>query len=97
MIVSFNDFLHKYNLKNEATSNKKSQNILSFWYLKDVGTYLKDGTIEKDVGILTLHPPKGTHWVVYINEKIFDSYGCSAPQTLSKIIIKRSRYSLIFE
>ena len=27
-------------------------------------------------GIIGLRPTKGTHWVLYINEKDFDFYGC---------------------
>ena len=50
-----------------------------------------------DVGIVNLHPSKGTHWVAYMNEIYFDSYGCSPPQKLSKFIIKRNGYCLFSE
>ena len=44
-------------------------------YLNDVGIYLEDGSFTTDIGIDFLHPKKGTHWVVYINQSYFDSYG----------------------
>ena len=64
-MMSFNDFIHKYTLKNKATSNIELQQVLSFLFLNDVGIYLRDGTFESDIGIVKLHPSKGTAWVVY--------------------------------
>ena len=68
--------------------------VLSSLSLNDVGIYLKDGSFESDIGIVNLHPSKGTHWVVYINEHYFDSYGCAPPKKLSKFIIKRNEFCL---
>ena len=93
--MTFNDFIKKYKLKNEATSNIKIQNILSSLSLNDVGIYLRDGPFSSDIGIVNLHPSKGTHWVCYINENYFDSYGCVSPKKLSKFIIKRNGYCYI--
>ena len=84
-----NDFIKKYNLKNKATSNIKIQQVLSSLSLNDVGIYLGDGPFEFDIGIVNLHPSKGTHSVCYLNEKYFDSYGCSPPRKLSRFIIKQ--------
>ena len=95
--MTFNDFIKKYKLKNEATSNIKIQNILSSLSLNDVGIYLRDGPFSSDIGIVNLHPSKGTHWVCYINENYFDSYGCSPPKKLSKFIIKRTGHCLYSE
>ena len=86
--------LKKYKLKNEATSNIKIQQVLSSLSLNDVGIYLRDGPFESDIGIVNLHSSKGTHWVTYINENYFDSYGCISPKELSKFIIKRNGYCL---
>ena len=97
MILTFNDFVKKYNLKNKATSNIKIQNILSSLSLNDVGIYLKDGPFKSDIGIVNLQPSKGTHWVCYKNENYFDSYGCVCPKKLSKFIIKRNGYCLYSE
>ena len=84
----FNDFMKKYNLKNKATSNIKSQQVRSSLFLNGVGIYLRDGPFSSVIGIVNLHPSKGTHWVCNINENYFDSYGCSAPRKISKFIIK---------
>ena len=98
MIVTFNDFVHKYNLKNKATSNIKIYEILKKIVLDSkVGIYLRDGLFSTDIGIVSLHPPKGTHWVCYINEKYFDSYAVVCPKRLSKFIIKRNGYRLYSE
>ena len=95
--MTFNDFIKKYKLKNKATSNIKIQQVLSSLSLNDVGIYLRDGPFSSDIGIVNLHPSKGTHWVCYINENYFDSYGCSPPKKLSKFIIKRNGYCLYSE
>ena len=96
-MTSFNGFVLKNNLKNKATSNIKIQQILSYLGLSDVGIYLRDGPFSTDIGIVNLHPSKGTHWVCYINENYFDSYGCVCPKKLSKFIIKRNEYCLYSE
>ena len=95
--MTFNDIFKKYNLKNKATSNVKIQQVLSSLSLNDVGTYLRDGAFESDIGIVNLHPSKGTHLVGYINENYFDSYGCVCPKKLSKFIIKRNGYCFYSE
>ena len=96
-MMSFNEFLKIFNLKNKATSNIKIQQVLSSLSLNDVGIYLRDGPFESDIGVVNLHPSKGTHWVCYINGKYFDSYGCVCPKKLSKFIIKRNGYCLYSE
>ena len=65
--------------------------------LNDVRIYLKYGQFESDIGIDTLHPTKGTHWVVYNNGNHFDSYGCAPPLKLSKLITKRNGQCLFSE
>ena len=95
--MTFNDFVKKYNLKNKATSNTKIQKVRTSIGLDDVGIYLRDGPFQTDIGIVNLHPSKGTHWVCYINENYFDSYGVSAPKKLSKFNIKRNRHCLFSE
>ena len=96
-MITFNDFVRKYNLKNKATTNVKIQQILSSWGLSDVGIYLRDGLFESDIGIVNLHPSKGTHWICNINENYFDSYGCVCSKKLSKFILKRNAYCLYSE
>ena len=96
-MISFNDFVHKHILKNEATSNIKIQQVLSSLSLNDVGIYLRDGPFKSDIGIVNLYPSKGTHWVCYINETYFDSYGVVCPKKLSKFIIKTNKYGVYSE
>ena len=96
-MITFNDFIKKYKLKNKATSNIKIQQILSSLSLNNVGIYLRDRPFESDIGIVILHPSKGTHWVCYINENYFDSYGCVCPKKLSIFIIRGNGYCLYSE
>ena len=95
--MDFNDFIKKHNLKNRATSNIKIQQVLNSIGLNNVGIYLRDGPFESDNGIVNLHPLKGTHWVCYIYENYFDSYGVVCPKNLSKFIIKQNGYCLYSE
>ena len=78
--MTFNEFINKYNLRNKATSNIKIQQILSSVSLNDIRIYLRDGPFESDIGIVNLNKSRGTHWVCYINENYFDSYGCVPPK-----------------
>ena len=95
--MTFNEFIKKHNLKNKATSNIKIQQVLYSIGLNNVGIYLRDGAFESDVGIVNLHPSKGSHCVFCINENYFDSNGCSPPNKLCKYIIKRNGYCLFSE
>ena len=96
-MMDFNDFIEKHNLKNKATSNIKIQQVLDSIRLNNVGIYLRDGPFSTDIGIVNLHPSKGSHWVCYINENYFDSYGVVCPKKISKFIIKRNGYCLYSE
>ena len=96
-MMTFNEFVRKYDLKNKATSNIKIQQVLSSLSMYDIGIYLRDGPFESDIGIANLHPSRGTHWICYINENYFDSYGCVPPKKLSNFIINRNGYCLYSE
>ena len=39
-------------------------------------------------GIVNLHPTKGTHWVMFVTEFYFDSYGCPPPTNILNHIKK---------
>ena len=93
-MMTLNDFVCKYDLKNKATSNIKIQQVLNSFGLNNVNIYLRDGPFSSDIGIVNLHPFRGSHWICYINEIYFDSYGCVPPKKLSKFIIKRNGYCL---
>ena len=95
--MTFNDFIKKHNLRIKATSNIKIQQNLSSLSLGDVAFYLRDRPFEYDIGIANLHPSKGSHWVCYINENYFDSYGVVCPKKLAEFIIKRNAYCLFSE
>ena len=41
-MITFNDFIKNYNLKNKATSNIKIQQVISSLGLNDLGIYLRD-------------------------------------------------------
>ena len=85
-MMLFNEFVRKHNLKNKATSIIKIQQVLSSLGLNDVGLYLRDGLFTSDIGIVNLHPFRGTHWILYIHEFFYDSHGCAPPKKLSKVI-----------
>ena len=95
--MSFKDFVHDYNLKNEATSNIKIYELLSYLSLSDVRINLGDGPFKSDIVILNSQPSEETHWVVYLNENYFDSYGCSPPNKLSEYTIKQNGHCLSSE
>ena len=96
--MTFNNFVRKYNLKNKATSNIKIYEVLKKIGLDSkVGIYLRDGPFSSDIGVVNLHQLRGSHWVCYIDENYFDSYGCVCPRKLSKFIIKRNGYCLYSE
>ena len=95
--MTFNEFIKKHNLRNKATSIIKNQQVHNFIGLNNFGIYLRDGPFSSDFGIVNLHTSKGTHWVCYINENYFDSYGCVCPKKLSKFIIKRNGYCFYSE
>ena len=62
-----------------------------------IGIYLKNGPFSSDIGIVNLHPSKGTHWVCYKKESFFDSYSCVPLKKLSKFIVIRNEHWLFSE
>ena len=82
----FNKFVHKYALKQKATSDMETQNILSSLSLSDMKIFLRNGPFSKDLGICNLHPSKIPHF-----------YGCSLPNKLSKFVIKQNGNCLYSE
>ena len=78
MYLSFKEFVAKYGLKDEATSNVKIKEILDALKIK-CGIYMRDDKFTTKSGIVNLHPTKGTHWVLFTGNFYFDSYGCPPP------------------
>ena len=50
--MTFNDFIHKYKVKNIATSKLKIYQVLSSLCLSDLGLYLRDGLFSVHIGIV---------------------------------------------
>ena len=84
--LSFKEFVEKYELKNEATSNVKIKEILDILKINSTGIYMRDDTFTTPPGIVNLHPTKGTHWVMFVNEFYFDSYGYPPPLNIMSFI-----------
>ena len=90
--LSFKEFVDKYALKNAATTNIKIQEILNKLGLC-TKVYMRDDTFSTDSGIVNLHPWKGTHWVMFVDENYFDSYGCPPPKKNALNQINKGTYS----
>ena len=68
-MITFNDFVHEYNLKSKTTSNIKIYEVLRKIGLDSkVGINLRDGDFLTSYGIVNLHPSGGNHWVLYIKD-----------------------------
>ena len=85
--MKFNDYDHKCNLRNKATSKIKLHQVL-FLGIDNDDIYLRSGPYSSDIGFINLHLSKETHWVAYINENLFDSCGISPPKRLSNFLKK---------
>ena len=98
-MLKFKEFIKEFNLKNKATSNIKIKKVLDKLGLKfpliECGIYMRDDNFRTTVGIVNLHPYKGTHWVLYINKFYFDSYGI-IPPLLIQNYIKKHHKNLIY-
>ena len=82
--MSFNVFVQKYLLK--TTSNLKIYQVLCSAVLNNVGNFPRERQFSGVVEIVNIHPSTGTHWLVYIYKKYFDSCGCGPPNKLSRFI-----------
>ena len=75
--MTFNDFVHKNSLKNKATSNIKTYEVLKKIGLDPkMGIFLRDGTFLTNYGIVNLHPSKESHLVCFNKVCYFDPYAC---------------------
>ena len=79
------EFVEKYRLKNEATSNVKIKEILNEINIP-CEIYMRDDKFTTPSGTVNLHPTKGTQWVMFVNEFYFDSYGCPPPLNITSYI-----------
>ena len=90
--LSFKEFVEKYGLINQATSNVKIKEIPNILKLNSTGIYMRDDKFTTPSGIVNLYPTKETHWVMFVNEYFFDSYGCPPPTNILNHI-KKGIYS----
>ena len=72
-MMTFQDFLQRYQLKKKTTSNIKVSRVFCSTGLNNVGIYLQDGPFSTIKGIVILLSTKGTRWVCFENENYFDS------------------------
>ena len=80
-MMTFDDFVREHDLKIKPTSNIKIFEVLKkIGLYSTVGIYLRDGPFPSNIGIVSLHPSKGTHSVGYKNEIFLDSYGFVPPK-----------------
>ena len=92
--LSFQEFVEKYRLKIEATSNlkihseKEILNELDILAGVSCGIYMRNDKLTTTAGRVNLHPTKGTHWVMFVNEFFFNSYGCPPPLNRMSFINK---------
>ena len=91
LYLSFKEFVEKYKLKNEATSNVKIKEIINELGIP-AGVYMRDDKFTTTSGIVNLHPSVGTHWVMFSDKFYFDSYGCPPPTNILNHI-KKGIYS----
>ena len=62
-MMSFNQFVYKLNLKIKASSNKEIYQTVCSIGLNNICLDLRDGPFSSVIGVVNLHPSKGTHWV----------------------------------
>ena len=55
---------------------------------------MRDAKFTTDSRIVNLHPTKGTHWVMFVSEFYFDSYGCPPPTNILNHIKKRYLFGI---
>ena len=94
--LSFKEFVDKYGLKDEATSNVKIKEILGTLKLNSTGICMRDDKFTTTSGIVNLHPTKETHWVMFVKEFYFDSHGCPPPTNILNHIKKVSIQNIKF-
>ena len=82
-------------MKNEAKLNlKKPSGPFFFLIPPEVGVGLRGGSLTTKVGTVKLHPSEGTHWIAYMDQNFFDSYGAPTPENFLTFCIGRNSYCL---
>ena len=60
MILSFTKIVGKINLRNQATSNKKTKDVLNK-LISNATFHMRDNKFSTKDGFVKLHPTKGTY------------------------------------
>ena len=78
MILSLNQFMKKYNLKDQTMSESDLQKIYNY------KIYPRDSKITSDRGFVNIDNGEkgGTHWVCFYKNYYFDSFGGSPDKFL---------------
>ena len=64
-LIIFIEFVYRFNLNSQATSNIWMKEVLNKSGL-NTRTYMRDYKIRTNDGIVFFRPIKGTYWVLYI-------------------------------
>ena len=86
-LLSFKEFVDKYGLKNEATSNVEIKEILGTLKLNSTGIYMRGDQFTTTSGIVNLHLTKGTHWVMFTSEALSPQSNSGASGQIINILI----------
>ena len=73
--MSFKEFIDLYGLKDQATSNIKTKEVLDKLTIPS-GIYMRYDKFTTPLGIVNLHPTEGTHWFMFSDKFYFGSNGC---------------------
>ena len=74
-MLTFNQFLKKYNLKNKSTSNIEINKVNP-----SVEIVTKSQLIKTNKTIINLDDEKGTHWTLLVAKQYFDPFGIGPPR-----------------
>ena len=86
----------KISLKNQAISHIEIKQLLKTLRL-NTKTYMRESKFITNERIVSLHPIKGSHWVIYKNQYYIDSYGRPSTQLLTNYINERSNKCVFSE
>ena len=90
MILTLEQFMKSYGLKNQTMTTSDLIEKLSMANIKDVNIYPRDSQIKTTKGICNIDDGSqgGTHWVAFEGSSYFDSFGGPPDQWLIKQLPK---------
>ena len=92
--MNLEEFMQKYNLRNQTMTTSDLIKKLSMANIKDVKIYPRDSLIKTTKGICNIDDGSqgGTHWVAFEGSSYFDSFGGPPDQWLIKQLPKPILY-----